>query len=69
MSQIDVAMMQRYVNKRLAEKWRKKPISGRTIHKELVTFHLAITTSARSNPSGGYRQRDRRSLRCNYFHQ
>jgi len=36
--QIDVAMMQRYVNKRLSEKWRKKPISGRTIHKELVTF-------------------------------
>jgi len=30
--------MQRYVNKRLSEKWRKKPISGRTIHKELVTF-------------------------------
>ncbi len=38
MTQIDIALMQGYVNKRLAEKWRKKPISGRTIHKELVTF-------------------------------
>jgi len=31
-------VVQRYVNKRLSEKWRKKPISGRTIDKELVTF-------------------------------
>lgn len=37
-SQLDVGAMQRYVNKRLAENWRGKPISGRTVHKELVTF-------------------------------
>ena len=38
LAHINVTTMQRYVNKRSAEKWRKKPISGRTIHKELVTF-------------------------------
>lgn len=38
MAHLDVTTMQRYVNKRSSEKWRNKPISGRTIHKELVTF-------------------------------